>query len=82
MSLPRTSWVRLNRLRTGAKRFHSPMYKWGLGQSTNRECGATEQTADLVISSRLLHHVPRETRDLQVLDDATRCWPNSTTAII
>ena len=28
MSLPRTSWVRLNRLRTGVGRFHSSMYKW------------------------------------------------------
>ena len=27
MSLPRTSWVRLNRLRTGVGRFHPSMYK-------------------------------------------------------
>ena len=29
MSLPRTSWVRLNCLRTGIRRFHSFMYKLG-----------------------------------------------------
>ena len=28
MSLPRTSLLRLNRLRTGVGRFHSSMYKW------------------------------------------------------
>ena len=71
MSLPRTSWVRLNRLRTGIGRFHSPMYKWGLAPSPNCECGATEQTADHVISSCLIHHASRGTRGLQVLSDAT-----------
>ena len=82
MSLPRTFRVRLNRLRTGVGRFHSSMYKWGLAPSPNCECGATEQTADHVISSCLIYHVPRGTRGLQVLDDATRCWLNITTASI
>ena len=82
MSLPRTSWVTLNRLRTGVGRFHSSMYKWGLAPSPNCECGATEQTADYVISLCLMHHVPRGTRGLQVLDDAIRCWLNTTTASI
>ena len=82
MSLPRTSWVRPNRLRTGIGRFHSSMNKWGLAPSPNCECGASEQTADHVISSCLKHHVPRGTRGLQVLDDATRCWLNTTTASI
>ena len=82
MSLPRTSWVRLNRLRTGVGLFHSSMYKWALVPSPNCKCGATEQTADRVISSSLIHHVPRGTRGLQVLDVATRCWLNTTTASI
>ena len=82
MSLPRTSWVRLNHLRTGVGRFHSSMYKWGLAPSPNCECGTTEQTAGRVISSCLTHHVPRGTRGLQVLDDATRCWLNTITANI
>ena len=43
MSLPRTSWVRLNHLRTGVGRFHSSMYKWGLAPSPNCKCVATEQ---------------------------------------
>ena len=82
MSLPRTSWVRLNHLRTDVGCFHSSMYKWGLASSPNCECGATKQTADHVISLCLLHHVPRGTRDLQFVDDATRCWLNTTTASI
>ena len=79
MSLPRTSWVRLNRLQTGIGRFHLSMYKWGLAPSSNCKCGTTEQTADHIISSCLLHHVPKGTRDLKVLDDETRCWLNATT---
>ena len=74
ISMPRTSWVRLNRLWTGVGYFHSSMYKWGLAPSPSCKCGATKQTADHVISSCVLHHVPRGIRDLQVLDDATRCW--------
>ena len=82
MGLPRTSWVTLNRLRTGIGRFHSSMYKLSLASSLNCECGVTKQTADHVISSCLIHHVPRETRGLQVLHDATRCWLNTTTSSI
>ena len=82
MSLLRTSWVRHNRLRTGEGRFRSSMYKWGLAPPPNCERGATEQTDDHVISSCLIHHVPRGTQGLQVLDDATRCWLNTTTASI
>ena len=40
MGLPRTSWVKLTRLRTGVGRFHSSMYKWGAAPSPNCECGA------------------------------------------
>ena len=32
--LPRTAWVRLNRLRTGVGRFHSCLYKWDVASST------------------------------------------------
>ena len=72
----------LNRLPTGVGYFHLSMYKRGLASSRNCECGATEQTADHVISSGLIHRVPRGTRGLQVLDDATRCWLNTATARI
>ena len=65
MSLPRTSWVRPNPLRSGVGRFYSSMYKWGLAPSPNCECGTAEQTADHVVSSCLIHHVPKGTRGLQ-----------------
>ena len=45
MSLLRTPWVKLNRLRTDVGRFYSSMHKWGLAPSPNCECGASEQTA-------------------------------------
>ena len=67
MSLPRTSRVRVSCLRTGVRCFHLSMYKWGLTPSPNCKRDTTEQTADHVISSRLIHHAPR---GLQVLDDA------------
>ena len=79
MSLPRTSWVRLSRLQSGKGRFNLSMYKWGFAPSPNSECGTTEQTADHVLFSRLIHHVSRGTRGPQVSDDATRCWLNTTT---
>ena len=59
MGLPRTSWVKLNRLRTGVERFHSSMYKWGVAPSPNCECGASEQTADHIISTCHLHRAAK-----------------------
>ena len=50
MGLPRAAWVKLNRLRTGVGQFHSSMHKWGLCPSPNCECGASEQTADHVLT--------------------------------
>ena len=55
MGLPRAAWVKLNRLRTGVGRFHSSMHKWGLAPSRNCECGASEQTADHVLTACPIH---------------------------
>ena len=49
MSLTRTAWVKLSRLRTGVGRFGSSMHQWGFGSSAKCECGASEQTADYII---------------------------------
>ena len=82
MGFPRTSWVILDRLRTGVERFYLSMYKWGLAPSPNCKSGATNQTADHVISTCPIHREPRGVADLTVLDDDTRCWLNTTTASI
>ena len=58
MGLPRAAWVKLNRLRTGVGRFHSSMHKWGLAPSPNCECGASEQTADHVLTACPIHRAP------------------------
>ena len=80
MDLPRAAWVKLNRLRTGVGRFHS--HKWGLAPSPNCEYGASEQTADHVLTVCPLHRAPHGARGLTVLVEATRCWLNNTTASI
>ena len=82
MGLPRVAWVKLNRLRTGVGRFHSSMHKWGLAPSPNCECGASEQTANHVLTACPIHRAPHGARDLTVLDDETRCWLNNITASI
>ena len=48
MGLPRAAWVKLNRLWTRVRRFHSSLHKWGLAPSPNFECGASKQTTDHV----------------------------------
>ena len=82
MGLPRAAWVKPNRLRTGVGRFHSSMHKWGLAPSPSCECGASEQTADHVLTACPIHRAPHGARSLTVLDDETRCWLNNITASI
>ena len=82
MGLPRVAWVKLNLLRTGVKRFHSSIHKWSLAPSPNCECGASEQTADHVLTPCPIHRAPHGARGLTVLDDETRCWFNNITASI
>ena len=82
LGLPRAAWVKLNCLRTGVGRFHLSMHKWGLAPSPNCECGASEQTADHVLTACSIHRAPHRARGLTVLDDETRCWFNNTTASI
>ena len=82
MGLPRAAWVKLNRLQTGVGRFHLSMHKWNFAPSPNCECGASEQTADHVLTACPIHRAPHGARGLTVLDDETRCWLNDITASI
>jgi len=74
MTLPRTTWARLNRLRTGVGRFRSFLYKWGMVSSSDCKCGAEEQTVDYVILQCPIHRPPHGLHGLTVLDDETTEW--------
>ena len=80
--LPRAASVKLNRLQTGVGRIHLSMHKWGHASSPNCECGASEQTADHVLTACSIHRAPHGARGLTVLDEETRCWLNDITASI
>ena len=82
MELPRATWVKLNRMRTGVGQFHSSMHKWGPTPSPNSECGASEQTADHVLTACPIHRALYGARGLTVWDCETRCWLNNNTARI
>ena len=82
MGLPRAAWIKLNCLQTNVGRFHSSMHKWGLAPSPDCECGASEQTADHVLTACPIHRAPHGARGLTVLDDETRCGLNDITASI
>ena len=82
MGSPRVVWVKLNRLQTGVGQFHSSMHKWCLAPSPNCTCGASEQTADHVLTVCRIPRAPHGARGLMVLDDETRCWLNNTIASI
>ena len=76
MSLPRTAWVKFNRLETRVGKFHSPMSKWGLASSPHCEYGAIAQTAYHVLTTLTIHcapWAPQGTSELPVWDDETRC---------
>jgi len=69
MSLPRTAWVQLNRLRTGVGYFCSCLHKWGKPTSAACECGAEEQTVDHVVLHYPIHRPPRGAHGPTVPDD-------------
>ena len=58
MGLPRSSWVRLNRLQAGVGCFQSSMHKWGLAPTSNCECGTVEQIAEHIILTCPVHRAP------------------------
>jgi len=74
MALPRTAWVRLNRLRTGDGRFRSCLYKWAMASSAACEFGAEERTFDHVVLQCPNHRSPHGLHVLTVLDDETIEW--------
>ena len=69
MGLSQAAWVKLNCLWTGVGQFHLSMHKWGLAPSPNCECGASEQTADHVLTACPIHRAPHGAQGLTVLDE-------------
>ena len=62
IGLSRAAWVKLNRLQIGVGRFHSSMHEYSLAPSPNCECGASEQTADYVLTVWPTHRAPHGAR--------------------
>jgi len=55
MTLPRTAWIPLNRLRTGVRGLRSSLRKWAMAPSAACECGTDEQIVDHVIRHCPIH---------------------------
>ena len=64
MGLLQTAWVELSRLRNGVEQLYLSMHKWGLAPSSNYKCGASEQTADHVLTECPIHQEPHGARGL------------------
>ena len=56
--LPRKSWVKLDRLRTGVGRLNADIWRWGLSKSPASDCGADQQTSDHIFTECPLYHPP------------------------
>jgi len=74
MTLPRTTWVRLNRLRIGVGRFCSCLHKCGMASCGACECGAEEHTIDHAVLQCPINRPPHGFYSLAVLNDETVEW--------
>jgi len=76
MVLPRTAWVRLNRLHTGVRRFRSCLQKWGMAPATSAgcKCGAEEQTFEYVVLQCAIRRPLHGLLGLTILVDETVEW--------
>ena len=95
MGLPRAAWVKLNRLRTGQHqccRMSNSIRPCTNGVSLLHRIASvallnksqTKSIADKpnVLTACPIHRAPHGARDLTVLDDEIRCWPNNINASI
>ena len=78
MGLPRPTWVRLNRLRTGVGFFRSSMHKRGMASTASCECGAEEQTADHIITSYPIYRHPNGIQGLLTVNKSLARWLSDT----
>jgi len=74
MTLPRTAWVRLNRLCTVVGCFRSCLHRWSMALSATCEYGAEEQTVDHFVFECPFHWPLHCLHGLTVLNDKTVEW--------
>ena len=75
MTVPRRTWVRLNRLRTGVGRFRSCLYKWGMASSVACERRTNRRPCRPPLSNP---STPHGLHGLTVLDhETTECLLNT-----
>ena len=76
--LPMRSWVRLNRLRTGAGRFRSSLHNGSIAKTAACECGAENQAPDYITTDCSLYSPPRGTAGLIRPDEGKTSWLQET----
>ena len=71
LTLPRTTWVWFNRLRTGVQTFSLLVTQKGMACSAACECGAKEQNVGHIVLQCPTHRRPHGLHGLTVLEDET-----------
>ena len=73
MDLPRCTWVRLNRFRTGQGCCAFLLHRWNFIDSPLCECGEI-QTMDHIMQQCNIHRFSGDIRELHDLTDNARTW--------
>lgn len=73
-NLPRKLWCKLNRLRTGQGRCKADLYKWGIINSPECECGELEQTIHHITWDCPIRRFHGELKDLVEATPAAIEW--------
>lgn len=78
IELPRRTWVKLNRVRTGQGCVAFLLHRWKISDSPLCECGA-EQTMHHLVHSCPIHRFDGDIREIHELTDKARNWIESLT---
>lgn len=75
-ALPRRCWVTMNRLRTGHGRCGEMMFKWGLRETPECDCGAPLQSVQHIIADCPLRAYPGPISDIYSISPEAIGWMN------
>ncbi|KAI5720173.1 hypothetical protein M8J77_002972 [Diaphorina citri] len=75
--LPRKTWTRLNRIRSNCGRCADSLYKWGISNSPNCECGAPKQTVQHIIQECPRTSYPGPMKDFLTVTDPAISYINN-----